>query len=249
MVRQVDNDIITAEEKAAFGDDLAQFLGDTQARTMVNYHSTGTITPNRETGALVEASHTDLPGLEALRVEPTLEQMEDMRVVGASEAYILQLTDLSTVTPDTRDYLTLEGDTLTTNGGFDSDTGWTKGSGWTIANGVATKAAGLAANLYQAITVSSGGVYQVIFTISGYSAGTLTPDLGGTNGTGRTADGTYVENITCGSGNARITFEAGNTFAGSIDDVQVILIRKHVKKIIYPMPYVYYKFYTGDKGN
>jgi hypothetical protein len=37
-------------------------------------------------------------------------------------------------------------DSLVTNGTFDTDTNWTKGTGWTIAAGVASKSTGTASS-------------------------------------------------------------------------------------------------------
>lgn len=115
-------------------------------------------------------------------------------------------------------------DELTTNGTFDTDTGWTKGAGWTIDVGdsnVASKAAGVADDLSQDISAVANTYYEVTFTISNYSAGNLTPDVGGTNGTARSANGTFTETIQCGATDSLIRFEADSTFAGDIDNVSV----------------------------
>ncbi len=247
-MKQVDNDILTAEEKAALEDELAQFLGDTETRYLINYHVTGTPSVNRETGAVTESGGSDFTSKGALKVRPSEDDYAEMKEVSASEIWLVQTSDITTA-PTVDDYITLEGDTIVSNGGFASGTGWTPGIGWSIASGVATKAEGIAANLYQDCSAVSGLVYQVIYTITAYTAGTLTADLGGTNGTGRTATGTYVEDIQCGTSNSRITFEADNSFAGSIDNVFVILPRKYIRKIGKPMPGIHYRLMTGDRGN
>lgn len=124
-----------------------------------------------------------------------------------------------------------------TNGGFGSDTAWTKGTGWSIAAGVATAAAASSA-LSQAQSLVSGRFYRVLFTVSGFSGGTVTPSLGGTAGTARGADGTYSEIIQA----AGVTFAlTGAGFSGSIDNVSVLpavhLYRPAAKMFIVPGSY------------
>jgi hypothetical protein len=247
-LRQVENDLLTAEEKAALEDELVQFLGDTETRIVINYHSRGTVSQNRETGATTETGATDLTSKGAFKIKPTEADLAEMRAAGASEIYLVSVADI-TSEPTVQDWITLEEDTLVTNGTFASDTGWTKGTGWTIASGAATKTAGLASDLYQDISAVDGVVYQLVFTITAYTAGTLTPDIGGTNGTARTAAGTYVEEIACGSSNSRITFEAGNTFDGSIDNVYITGVLKYVKSWSKPIPGIHYRLLVGDTGN
>jgi len=57
-------------------------------------------------------------------------------------------------------------DGLVTNGTFDSDTAWTKGTGWTISGGVASSSDGSAASLTQTLSTTFGKLYEVTFTIS-----------------------------------------------------------------------------------
>lgn len=115
-------------------------------------------------------------------------------------------------------------DTLTTNGAFAADSGWTKGTGWTIGSGKAdcdgTQTA--VSDLSQNQTLTAGVLYTITFTISSRSAGTLTPRLGGTSGTARSADGTYTEQIICGAGeDPKLELRADADFVGKVDDVSV----------------------------
>jgi hypothetical protein len=112
--------------------------------------------------------------------------------------------------------------TIITNGTFDTDTIWTKGTGWTIGSGVATFAAtGSSSNLDQAATLLVGQSYLLTYTLT-QSAGNFNTSLsGGTPVTGpnRTSSGTYVEVLTAVSGNNNLRITAGSTFAGTIDNV------------------------------
>lgn len=115
-------------------------------------------------------------------------------------------------------------DTLTTNGTFAADSGWTKGTGWTIGSGKAScdGTQTTVSDLEQNQTLTAGVLYTISFTISGFSAGTLTPRLGGTSGTARAANGTYTEQILCGAGeDPKLELRADADFVGSVDDVKV----------------------------
>lgn len=117
----------------------------------------------------------------------------------------------------------IPGAELVTNGTFASDTNWTKETGWSISGGAASKTSGTAGSLYQgAAAMVQGRTYQIDFTVSGYSAGTLTPFCRGTGGTGVTANGTYSQRIIAGADSVYvINFFAGATFVGSIDNISV----------------------------
>jgi hypothetical protein len=109
------------------------------------------------------------------------------------------------------------------NGVFATDSDWTKGTGWSIGSGVATKAAGSAALLSQAQTMTAGRYYIVTYTIT-RTAGTITAQFTGgstVSGTARSASGTYTDIITAVSGNNTVEFSADASFAGTVDDVSV----------------------------
>tara|TARA_R110001599_G_scaffold57863_4_gene159354 strand:+ start:6190 stop:8832 length:2643 start_codon:yes stop_codon:yes gene_type:complete len=119
---------------------------------------------------------------------------------------------------------------LVTNGAFTTDASWTKGTGWTIDGSDSNKATCSGAqsgnsDLEQASAAVNGTVYRVKFTVSGYTAGTLTPILNSGSGTAVSANGTYIQNITAGAG-SNLQFRANATFAGSLDDVSVIKVSK-----------------------
>lgn len=114
------------------------------------------------------------------------------------------------------------------NGGFATDTTWTKGTGWTISGDKARKAAGSGADLSETATFTASKVFRVCFLIEGMSAGTLTPKFtGGTTvtGTARSADGYYVEEMTAHSGgNTTFVLTASSTFNGTVDDVSAVRV-------------------------
>lgn len=93
------------------------------------------------------------------------------------------------------------------NGGFGSDTGWSKGSGWAIAGGVASHTGATAGDLTQAAALVTGGLYLIEFTLIG--TGGITPGFaGGTSvdGTPRTGAGTYQQQLTAATGNNTLRF-------------------------------------------
>jgi len=123
---------------------------------------------------------------------------------------------------------TANGSTKTLTGDFASDANWTKGTGWTIAGGVAVGATGNASNLAEtASTVVSTETYLLTYTIKTVTtAGTLTPTAGGQTLTARVSTATtatpatYTEEFTATS-TAALTFGKDATWAGTIDDVSL----------------------------
>lgn len=108
-----------------------------------------------------------------------------------------------------------------TNGAFATDSDWTKGAGWTIGSGTASHAAGTASELSQDISAATGTGYYLTFTVSGRTAGSVTADIGGTDGTARSTNATFSETIHCGSDDTAIAFTATSDFDGDIDNVSV----------------------------
>ena len=117
------------------------------------------------------------------------------------------------------------GSELAVNGAFASDANWTKGTGWTIGTGVATKAAGDASDLVAAADIAGtcGQLYKVTCDIA-LTAGTLVVKAGslvlGTitpenDGTGLTFY--FTNNGT----NFKPTFSADAECAGTVDNVVI----------------------------
>lgn len=78
------------------------------------------------------------------------------------------------------------------NGGFDSDTVWTKGPGWTIASGLG-KATSTNGNLITQAALTIGTWYRATYTISGYDSGACVIRFGGAESAQRGANGTSIE--------------------------------------------------------
>ena len=119
------------------------------------------------------------------------------------------------------------GPELVTNGGFDTDTGWTKGSNWNISGGTANCNGGLTAITYiypTSVIIRVGKKYKVTLTISNYTSGTCSVLLEG--GTVRSdsysSDGTFTCFLTSTTvGHVFISCNSG-TFIGSIDNCSVV---------------------------
>lgn len=144
-------------------------------------------------------------------------------------------------------------DDKVTNGDFAADTDWTKGTGWSIAAGVAScdgSQSGASSLLQESWNQQNGGIelgatYEVTFTISNYSAGVVYSLTGsGASATARSANGTYTEVMEC-AGNTRIYLLADASFAGDIDNVSVCLMDVDTDEKIFSGGY---KF-TSDAAN
>ena len=119
------------------------------------------------------------------------------------------------------------GPELVENGGFDTDSGWTKGTGWTISGGVASfSGGGLSGNnliVYQDNNViTTGSTYEVTYTVSGRTAGTVAVFLRGSSpAVYHSTNDTFTRYITAGSSSRDIEILANDTFDGSIDNISV----------------------------
>lgn len=113
--------------------------------------------------------------------------------------------------------------TLLSNGTFTGNsTGWTLAEGWAYgSNAVAHSGNGTGTLAEDAFAAIVGHTYEVKYTISSWTVGTVTPSIGGTNGTAVGADGTYTERIVATT-TAGITFTPTNTARLTIDAISVI---------------------------
>jgi hypothetical protein len=112
------------------------------------------------------------------------------------------------------------------NGGFDADTNWSKGTGWTISGGVAVKAPGTGSVLGQAAAGVAGRTYNWTMTLT-VVAGSVTIGWVGTSGNvfsaSMSASGTYsgtlVASATSNLTTVRVTADAA--FDGTVDNISI----------------------------
>ncbi len=106
------------------------------------------------------------------------------------------------------------------NGGFDSDTIWTKDADVTISGGVAVWTSALSGTaLSQNGIVKIGVSYRIIFTVINYSSGGIRVIIGGVNGTLRSADGTYTEIMQAGV-NSDFNLTSTGTGTFKVDNIE-----------------------------
>ena len=95
--------LITALENEAVLEDFTQVVQDPQTRTTLTYHSTGTETRDRETGAINESGGVDVEDIYGYRGAPIEKELKDLKVGERREVYIIMAADLSAVTPKLND--------------------------------------------------------------------------------------------------------------------------------------------------
>lgn len=125
----------------------------------------------------------------------------------------------------------VHGDFIVNGGFWGSATGWTLSSAqwaFTPATNLVTRTVGGSSdNISQNTACVNGTSYSVAYTLGSYSgSGSFQVSLGGTNGTARSANGTYRETIVCGAtSNAPLVITAASTAGGTIDNVSVIEVK------------------------
>lgn len=111
------------------------------------------------------------------------------------------------------------------NGDFSLATDWTANAPWTLAAGVASIDGSQGANviLEQAAGLTPGALYTVSFTVSNYTAGSMTVQAGDTaqpSVPAITGNGTYTTTLRA-NGNGNLIFNADSAFASDIDNVTI----------------------------
>ena len=93
-------------------------------------------------------------------------------------------------------------------------------SGWTIAGGIATHGACNAGTFYYnlAAFLQVGHYYVITYTVVNYSSGGVYLTLGATDGTNRTANGTYTETLQCTT-NTNLGFYSNGAL--SIENIKI----------------------------
>ena len=110
------------------------------------------------------------------------------------------------------------GTELITNGDFQTDSDWTKGTGWSIGGGVASCVSDNN-NLSQNVGVTANKNYKVTFDVSAYTSGTLSIDIGSSSSQTTASSGSKTFYFTTTSTNDLRFY--GGAFRGSIDNVSV----------------------------
>ncbi len=125
--------------------------------------------------------------------------------------------------------LTSEQDNIVTNGDFATDSDWTKDTGWTISGGLLNCNTTTSNNTRQLISsYSTSKVYLITYTVSNYVSGGVRIDLGYNNGTTRTANGTYTQQMSfvdSGAFNGYLRIFSNGASNLKIDNVSVQLVR------------------------
>ncbi|WP_323010044.1 phage tail protein [Paracoccus sp. (in: a-proteobacteria)] len=102
----------------------------------------------------------------------------------------------------------------------------TAGSGWSVSGGIATHAPGESGDLSQPISMQAGRWYRIGYTVSGRTAGGVTPRLtGGTEVSGPSVagNGPRSTRLQAVPGNNAFTLAAGASFDGSLEAISVFL--------------------------
>jgi hypothetical protein len=113
------------------------------------------------------------------------------------------------------------GPELVTNGGFDTDTDWTKGTGVTISGGVASVTSLAAFSDFvrnETSTYTTGTFYEVSVDITAYTSGSigfLWP------ATTSFFSGVRTHKFVVAATDSRIRLRTGDTFTGTIDNISV----------------------------
>ena len=128
------------------------------------------------------------------------------------------------------------GDELVTNGGFDTDSDWSKQTGWTISGGTGN-CDGTSGNalLYQNNIFISGKNYNINFEITSYTSGVLRlRDNAVLLPTNYAAIGNYTLNLTA-TQTGFLGFQNYSSFIGSIDNVSVKVVndKNHATTVFY----------------
>ncbi len=112
------------------------------------------------------------------------------------------------------------------NGTFDADTDWTKGSGWTIAGGVAVGTA-TTGNLNETATTVVAGKYYKLVHDGVVTSGTYRITAGGWTSDTISASATITRYFYAVS-TAAVTFDGVTSFTGTIDNVVLTEVQSSI---------------------
>ena len=103
---------------------------------------------------------------------------------------------------------------------------WSAGDGWTVSGGSAEHAAGLAGDLSQPVTMQTGRWYRLGMSLSGRTAGSVTPELRGGSpvaGAAISGNGLRTDRLQAVSGNNRLALSATAPFDGMLEGLVLYL--------------------------
>jgi len=103
-----------------------------------------------------------------------------------------------------------------------ADTDWTWGANWVhnLETEEAVHTAGDTEALEQDVSAEAEKTYRVKVTVKGRTAGSITPQIGGVNGTAITSNGRFIQQITT-TGTGNLKFVPTTDFNGRLDDTGV----------------------------
>ena len=130
-----------------------------------------------------------------------------------------------------------------TNGDFSSGAAWTINAGWTIAGGKAVHTPGNTGTLFQTLTLPApplpalGYNYYIGFTVSNWTAGTISVKLGNAAGTTSytwKGNDTFIQFYNPkASGTVDIIFTPSSNFDGEIDNVKMVITNQSAFVLLY----------------
>ena len=116
------------------------------------------------------------------------------------------------------------GDTTRSNlladGNFDNPAAWAAGAGWSVASGIASHSTGAADSIGQAVATTTGKWYRLAYSVTGRTAGTVTPRLTGgsvRSGAVVTTNSDHGDRIQAVTDNDHIEWLASADFDGALD--------------------------------
>ena len=146
----------------------------------------------------------------------------DFSVTNITAVQITDDTNLPRISYENFSYQDALGSELVQNGRFDTDSDWTKASGWSISGGVANANTTAYRTLSQNIPITLGKKYKVVFDVVSITSGSVSMTLGANSGILRNSVGTYSEIIEYNNFFSSSGVRSGaQGFVGSIDNVSV----------------------------
>jgi hypothetical protein len=116
---------------------------------------------------------------------------------------------------------------------FSAAGNWT-GTNWSVTGGVLqhttgnTTSATLTSGFMTTGSIINGRTYALTFTVSGMTAGTITPYIGTVAGTVQSANGTYTVYISANANDANLIFTPSNTFDGALDNISLTRVTNYL---------------------